>query len=131
MKNYIKLDDEYFSALSNLKRQNYERIYNEDQVSKSRNAVIKQMMQKLYDKLKEDLIKENRSSPIFAHHIGYIFKYYYKRKNDYLKEDKDQIVVDYIASMTDDYFIELYNKLFIVKIWEEEVFNLCHSKYWQ
>ncbi len=113
MKNYIKLDDEYFSALSNLKRQNYERIYNEDQVSKSRNAVIKQMMQKLYDKLKEDLIKENRSSPIFTHHIGYIFKSYYKRKNDYLKEDKDQIVVDYIASMTDDYFIELYNKLFI------------------
>ncbi|MBQ8038720.1 MAG: phosphohydrolase, partial [Lachnospiraceae bacterium] len=31
---------------------------------------------------------------------------------EYLAEDKNQIVVDYMASMTDDYFVELYHYLF-------------------
>ncbi len=111
-KNYIALDKEYFNALSSLKRENYERIYGETEEDKKRNAVIREMMTKLYEKLKADLVSGDQSSPIFTHHINYIAKSYYARKNEYLSEDKDQIVVDYIASMTDDYFIELYHKLF-------------------
>ena len=111
-KNYIKLDDEYFNALSILKRENYEKLYNETSENKARNLVIKEMMTALYEKLKADLILDNKSSPIFTHHINYITSSYYSRENDYLKETVDQIVVDFIASMTDDYFIELYHKLF-------------------
>lgn len=111
-KNYIKLDDEYFSELQKLKRENYERIYNEDSETKARNEIIKVMMTALYEKLKTDLIKDNRQSPIFTHHIDYVSASYYKREKEYLKECPDQIVVDYIASMTDDYFIELYHNLF-------------------
>ena len=36
--------------------------------------------------------------------------------NDYIEkytsQDPNEIVVDYLASMTDDYFIDLYNYLF-------------------
>ena len=37
---------------------------------------------------------------------------YYKDGRDYANENKDDIVVDYLASMTDDYFIDLYKYLF-------------------
>lgn len=111
-KNYIKLDQAYFNALSSLKRENYELLYSEDKETKARNAVIREMMNELYEKLKTDLINDNRPSPIFTDHVDYIAKSYYSRDNEYLKETTDQIVVDFIASMTDDYFIELYHKLF-------------------
>ena len=32
--------------------------------------------------------------------------------NNYLSQDPNEIVVDFIASMTDDYFIDLYEYLF-------------------
>ncbi len=111
-KNYIKLDDEYFLELKKLKRENYERIYNEDEETKARNEIIKVMMTSLYEKLKADLVSNNRLSPIFTHHIKVVYASYYEREKEYLSECPDQIVVDYIASMTDDYFIELYHKLF-------------------
>jgi dGTPase len=37
---------------------------------------------------------------------------FYKDDEGNLKEEENQIVVDYIASMTDDYFIDLYTKTF-------------------
>ena len=66
----------------------------------------------LYDKLLLDLENKNTSSPIFTHHINYLTKPYYKRQTPYEETEKNQIVVDYIASMTDDYFVELFNYLF-------------------
>lgn len=59
------------------------------------------------------LKKKNTDSVIFKHHIDFIYnslKYY--NKADYLSEEPNQIVVDYIASMTDDYFIALHKHLF-------------------
>lgn len=50
---------------------------------------------------------------IYKHHILYIkngLRYY--SDFDYTAEEPNQIVVDYIASMTDDYFIELHKHLF-------------------
>jgi dGTPase len=61
-----------------------------------------------------DLTNNRRSSPIFSQHIDYLNKPYYAQKRDvpYEETEKNQIVVDYIASMTDDYFIELHKHLF-------------------
>ena len=39
-------------------------------------------------------------------------KAHYKREMPYEDTEPNQIVVDYIASMTDDYFIDLYSHLF-------------------
>ena len=70
------------------------------------------MMYELYNKLLYDIENGNTSSKIFTHHINRVENSYYKRESSYLDEEKNRIVVDYIASMTDDYFIDLYHYLF-------------------
>ena len=60
-----------------------------------------------------DILVKDKSSVIYKHHIEYV-----KNNNrfykdfDYETEEPNQIVVDYIASMTDDYFMALHEKLF-------------------
>ena len=110
-KPYIKMDKECFNALSKAKRDNYEHIYLDKSQTESDLTLLK-MMEEIYNKLLSDLENGNSSSTIFTHHINYVDKPYYKRTSPYQEEDKNQIVVDYIASMTDDYFIELYKHLF-------------------
>ncbi len=111
-KPYIKLDDEHFLALKKAKSDNYELIYKNGAVNDELQNTVKPMMASVYEKLLDSLIKNDLSSPIFTHHIGYINKTFYKRDIPYIETEPNQIVVDYIASMTDDYFIDLYSKLF-------------------
>ena len=70
------------------------------------------MMSKMYEKLLEDLVTGKKDSPIFTHHIDYVNSAHYKRNVPYENTEPNQIVVDYIASMTDDYFADLYAYLF-------------------
>lgn len=109
-KNRIMLDEEHFGALSQVKKRNYEMIYGNEEVEKHYNATIRPMMFELYDRLLSDLKAGKSSSTIFDHHIEPLEKL--KRKRPYIEEDKHQIVVDYIASMTDDYFIDLHAYFF-------------------
>lgn len=111
-KPYIKMDAEHFEALKKAKADNYDLIYKNDIVKAEMESTVKPMMSGMYEKLLEDLINENKSSPIFTHHINYINKAHYKREMPYEDTEPNQIVVDYIASMTDDYFIDLYTHLF-------------------
>lgn len=110
-KDYIKMDEDHFEALKKAKADNYALIYKQESVGEGYNTV-QPMMTKLYEKLLEDLINENKASPIFTHHIDYINQAHYKREIPYEETEPNQIVVDYIASMTDDYFIDIYNYLF-------------------
>ena len=111
-KPYIKMDAEHFEALKKAKSDNYELIYKNDIVRAEMESTVKPMMNKMYEKLLSDLVCKNKSSPIFTHHIDYINKAHYKRETPYEQTEPNQIVVDYIASMTDDYFIDLYAHLF-------------------
>lgn len=111
-KPYIKTDSEHFEALKKAKADNYDLIYRNDIVKAEIQSVVKPMMSDIYEKLLKDLKNDNKSSPIFTHHINYINKAHYKREMPYEQTDPNQIVVDYIASMTDDYFIDLYTHLF-------------------
>jgi dGTPase len=106
------MDAEHFEALKKAKTDNYDLIYRNDIVKAEMQSVVKPMMSDIYEKLLKDLKSENKSSPIFTHHINYINKAYYKREMPYEQTEPNQIVVDYIASMTDDYFIDLYAHLF-------------------
>lgn len=113
-KDYIKMDDEYFQALTGAKRDNYEFIYKSDAVATKLKNVINPMFEKVYESLYKSLKDGNKNSVIFKHHIDFLnnVNFYYNGK-DYLEENEDnQIVVDFIASMTDDYFIDLYGYLF-------------------
>ena len=81
---------------------------------KENDDILLEMMEKIYEKLLNDLTIGNKNSPIFTHHIDYLNKPYYlnKRRSPYIDSEKNLIVVDYVASMTDDYFIDLFGYLF-------------------
>lgn len=110
-KPYIKMDQEHFESLKKAKSDNYSLIYKQETVGESYDT-IKPMMAEMYEKLLEDLIKGDKSSPIFTHHIDYVNQAHYTRQIPYEETEPNQIVVDYIASMTDDYFVDLYAHLF-------------------
>ena len=111
-KPYIKMDDKHFEALKQAKADNYTQIYKNDIVKEHLEEIILPMMRKIYEKMLCDLENKNTSSPIFTHHINYVNKAHYTRQSKYENEEPNQIVVDYIASMTDDYFLDLYSYLF-------------------
>ncbi len=111
-KPYIKMDDLHFEALKKAKADNYEQIYKNDAVNGVLQDTVKPMMHDVYNRLLSDLKGGNKHSPIFDHHIDFINSSYYKHDLPYEQTEPNQIVVDYIASMTDDYFIDLYNHLF-------------------
>lgn len=112
-KPFLKLDDAHFAALRAAKRDNYDRIYFHENVTTA-DDTIRAMMDKLYERLLKDLTQGNQSSPIFRQHIDYLDKPYYNkhRRIPYPETEKNRIVTDYIASMTDDYFVDLYACLF-------------------
>ena len=109
---YLAIGEEEFAALAEVKSQNYEHIYLSDAVSGKTRQLIAPLFEKLYDRLLADLASENRSSPIFTHHIAQIEAIHYERALPYREEDANTIVTDYIASMTDDYFVDLCAYLF-------------------
>ncbi len=111
-KPYIQMDSEHFDALKKAKADNYEQIYLRETVSKTTQTVVKPMMGKLYEKLLRDLTEHNQTSPVFTHHINYVNQTHYARSTPYEETEPNQIVVDYLASMTDDYFIDLFDYLF-------------------
>lgn len=111
-KPYIKMDDEHFAALKKAKADNYSLIYDQKSEKELLVSTVKPMMLKMYEKLVCDLRQKNSRSVVFRHHIDYVSIAHYDRENPYAEESADQIVADYIASMTDDYFIDLYKFLF-------------------
>ena len=111
-KPYIKLDVKHFKALRKSRLDNYRMIYNYAASSAHLETTVRPMMAEVYGQLLDDLKNGNRRSPIFNHHIDYVNAAHYKRDLPYEDSDPHDIVVDYIASMTDNYFIELHGYLF-------------------
>ncbi len=111
-KPYIMMDDEHYRGMKKAKKTNYEQIYLRDQVSSIIDRTVKPMMNRMYYKLLEDLKAGNHSSPIFTQHIDFITNNHYAPNTPYIETEPNQIVVDYIASMTDDYCAEIYKHLF-------------------
>lgn len=111
-KNFISLDERHFKELQKVKSDNYNRVYKSDYAQKYQTEAIKPMMEELFKKLLDDLVRGDEGSYIYRHHISYVDKPYFKRSKPYSEEAKERIVIDYIASMTDDYFIALHKKLF-------------------
>ena len=107
-KDYIRMDDEYFMMLSKGKSDNMERIYMSPSVNVQYEKCLRPMFQLLYEKLYNDL--GDKSSIIWKHHIDFVNtrRRYYGATLEYQDENTaDDIVVDFIASMTDDYFIDI------------------------
>ena len=109
---YIRMDEEHFEALKKAKADNYELIYKNDRVEEALHNSIRPMMKEVYEAVLNDLINNRRTTPVFTHHIDYVNRSHYRRDIPYEQTEPNQIVVDYIASMTDDYFIDLYEYVF-------------------
>ena len=112
-KDHIRLSREAFDGLSAIKQENAEHIYRNKNEEKQLNDTVKPMFREVYYKLLDDLRRRDTSSVIYKHHIDAVREACGHYEDwDYGAEEPNQIVVDYIASMTDDYFIELYKYLF-------------------
>ena len=111
-KPYIMMDGEHYLGMKNAKRDNYEQIYRHSKLTQVLDGTVKPMIQRLYYKLLSDLKAGDRSSPIFCHHVDFVSENPYAAARPYIETEPNQIVVDYIASMTDDYCAELYKHLF-------------------
>ena len=102
-KPYIKLSDSVYKAIVALKKFNYEKIYNQalDENSKKK---IESMFEINYDAFLNDVKTNNINSKIYQNFLNY-------KNNDYLKNTTDaRKVIDFIAGMTDDYFVNCYNE---------------------
>ena len=112
-RDYLRMDDDYFLAFTNGKKENYERIYGNQKLEEVYLQQINPMLEVVYYKLLDDMKNHRKDSVIYTHHIEYIremTKYY--SDEDYADGKPEDIVVDYIASMMDDYSVDLYNYLF-------------------
>ncbi len=111
-KPYICMDHDHYRALSAAKRDNYAKIYRSPVTSAQLSSTVQPMMEALYGQLLDDLLHRNLHSPIFMHHIDYVNQSHYRRDVPYESADPNDLVTDYIASMTDDYFVEVHRYLF-------------------
>lgn len=101
---YIAMSKEVYQALFDLKEFNYKNIYRKAN-SKERLEFYRSSMEKLYKKCLDDLNQNNLDSDIY--------QVYLKNANpEYIKNTNNKrIVLDYIAGMTDEYFLELSSKI--------------------
>ncbi len=113
-KNAIILSPAVFESLRQAKRENYANIYHNADLEAAYEQTIAPMFTELYDRLLADLLAEDESSPIFRHHLAHLRQATRPYEEDfaYRRENPHRMVADYLASMTDSYFIALHRRLF-------------------
>lgn len=109
----IRMSEAAFADLKRAKQQNYELIYGREGTSEDESNVVQDMFRRMYGRLREDVERGDESSAVFKHHIRKLCERSRTFTQEaYLAEGPDAIVMDYLASMTDDYFLALYRHLF-------------------
>ena len=112
-KNQIVMSKEIFDDLKLAKKQNYEIIYSKEGILEKSFSEVEQMFDDLYETILNDLKSGDENTPIFRHHIKQLIrKSHYITKENYLQTEPNAIVCDYIASMTDNYFVNLFEHTF-------------------
>ena len=109
----IQMSDEGFEELRRAKAENYRLIYHATELNGELAKSVGVLFNRMYLRLIDDLAAGDASSPIFAHHILPVSEClsHYGRSYDW-EADLDLTVVDYISSMTDDYFVALAERMF-------------------
>lgn len=107
-KPYIKLSDSVYKAIFDLKNFNYENIYNKAN-TKEQLEIYKKGMNLLFSKYLEDINNKNIDSDIYQAYLNDMNEYYLNNTSS------KRIVIDYIAGMTDEYFIDKVHKIMVKK----------------
>ncbi len=109
----IEMSEEAFADIKRAKRQNYELIYEREGMTSDAGNVVEEMFRDMYEELLGDLAAGDEDSPVLRHHVARLVATSRTiTAEEYLADDPNQIVVDYLASMTDGYFLALYAYLF-------------------
>lgn len=105
-KDYIEVSQEAFDALKILREFNFEKIYLDPSLKKE-SIKVKRSYRILFEFLLQDYEKQQENSYLWRHFLD-------NKTEHYLKETPTiQKVVDYIAGMTDSYFIRTLEKAFV------------------
>jgi dGTPase len=107
-KDSISMSEAAFREMKRAKQENYERIYTTSEVQGEVSRAVEEVFECIYDKIYSDLVSGDENTPVFKHHVRPTEEQlgYYGRTYDW-QSDLDRTTVDFIASMTDDYFIAL------------------------
>lgn len=107
-KPYIKLSEPVFKAIVALKKFNYQNIYDKS-LSSEEKKEITTMFQALFKHYLNDITLENKDSRIYTNFLNY-------KKDIYLKNTTPKrMVLDFIAGMTDDYFLLCFREVNLTK----------------
>lgn len=110
---YIAMSEEAFTEMRRAKRENYEKIYRASDVDGEFDRGMDELFHKLYERVVDDLLAGRTESPVFRHHIRIIDRGLGFYGRHYLwEDDPDLTAVDYISSMTDDYFMAVCEHYF-------------------
>lgn len=105
---YVAFSSEVSEALERLKEFNLEHIYMNPKI-KSQTDTIKKLFEIIFERFIADIEKENRSSVIFT---GFLED----MSEDYVENHKSaEIVRDFIAGMTDQYFLRQFPQEMVPK----------------
>ena len=99
---FIKLSDRVYNAINDLKDFNYKYIYAKANTKEDIKR-YEEMFNFLFDTYLEDLNICNRKSSIYRLFLD-------SMSDEYKNSSNARIVIDYIAGMTDDYFIKEYER---------------------
>ncbi len=109
----IAMSEEAFADLKLAKRQNADIIYYKEGMTDGADNIVGEMFGDMYERLLDDLTSGREESPVIRHHVRSLAaKSRTIDPEEYLAGEPNQIVVDYMASMTDSYFMALYAYLF-------------------
>lgn len=105
-KEYIAISEEAYEALHILRRFNFQHIYIHPKL-KVESSKIKSSYRILFEHLLCNLNEQNEQSYLWKHFL-------HKRSDHYLAHTKPvQMVIDYIAGMTDNFFVRTLENVFV------------------
>lgn len=106
-KSYIKMSDKIYKSVLALKKFNYEKIYLE--VDKDIDKLnVENKFNKLFELYLKQVNNNEKDNDIYIVFLNYM-------SNKYLETTtNERKVIDFIAGMTDEYFLNQYNKYFSV-----------------
>ena len=103
-KPYIKLSEEVFKAIVDLKKFNNEHIYMLSMTDEER-AYTKEKFYKVFEYFLKDVKRENKESRIYQNFLNFKKEIYFQNTTE------ERRVIDFIAGMTDDYCEECFELL--------------------
>lgn len=102
-KDYIKMSDEVYKALVDLKQFNYDHIYIKSN-TKEQIEFYTKGFNVLFSKYLSDIENNNENSEIYRDFLSTKLPIYMDNTNH------KRMVIDFLAGMTDEYFLDKYNK---------------------